>query len=162
MQIKTDDEQASQYLFTADYIESVGYKQYEISNFALDGFQSRHNNRYWKCMEYIGIGPSAHSFYKGKRFYCGRSFEDFYSDNLIPDGMGGDREEYIMLRLRLVEGLDIKEYEALYGKLPESFYKKCSMFQKSGHIIIDSGKVRLTKEGFLLSNTVISDLLICL
>ena len=74
--LSDDDIQADLYLNAVTELEKLGYEQYEISNFAKPGFEGRHNINYWKCGEYIGIGPSAHSFFDGKRFYYGRSMQD--------------------------------------------------------------------------------------
>ena len=63
-----EDVSADMYLKMCSLLESKGFAQYEVSNFAKKGFESRHNTRYWKCMDYLGIGPSAHSCYNGKRF----------------------------------------------------------------------------------------------
>lgn len=101
LNLPSDDEQAELYLYTVELLEQYGYMQYEISNFAKKGFESRHNSSYWECGEYIGIGPSAHSFFNGKRFFYDRSIENFKANKIINDGEGGTAEEYIMLSLRL-------------------------------------------------------------
>jgi oxygen-independent coproporphyrinogen-3 oxidase len=156
----SDDEQAEQYLFVCDYLESLGYNQYEISNFSKAGYESRHNSKYWKCEEYIGIGPSAYSFYNGERFYYNRSFQNFYSKKIVKDGIGGDKEEFIMLNLRLKRGLIFKEYEERYKeKLPERFFTKAKLFEKAGYLFMDKNKVALTKKGYLVSNSIISELI---
>lgn len=94
-----------------DSLEALGYRQYEISNFSKPGKESRHNLKYWRCEEYLGIGPAAHSFLNGKRFYTPRSFSDFYEGKTKEDGSGGTPEEYIMLALRLCEGIQFRAYE---------------------------------------------------
>ena len=63
------DLQADIYLRAVDRLESLGYRQYEISNFARPGFESRHNLKYWLLEPYLGVGPSAHSCLDGRRFY---------------------------------------------------------------------------------------------
>ena len=73
-----DEEKVSDfYLLACEELEKRGFMQYEISNFAKDGKRSFHNTRYWLDDEYIGIGPSAHSFMEGRRFYFDRSIKDF-------------------------------------------------------------------------------------
>ncbi|MGN0448216.1 MAG: radical SAM family heme chaperone HemW [Acutalibacteraceae bacterium] len=149
------------YLFTAEYLKSHGFSHYEISNFALPGYESRHNLKYWHCEEYLGIGPSAHSFLNGRRFYFSRDFEKFITDPTpIFDGEGGDEEEYIMLRLRLSEGLTQEDYKKRFGKsIPEKIIKKAVMLQKHGLINLSDEGISLTETGFLLSNSIISQLL---
>lgn len=156
-----EDETAQLYLHTVQRLKEKGFLQYEISNFALTGFESRHNMRYWKCEEYIGIGPSAHSFYKGKRFYYPRSFDSFIEGKEpIDDGEGGDNQEYIMLSLRLSRGLDFGKYEERYGSaLPCSFIKKAEKFAGMGLLELNAEKLSLNEKGFLLSNTIIGELL---
>ena len=156
-----EDTVADMYLHTSRRLREEGFIHYEISNFALEGFRSRHNTKYWQCEEYIGIGPSAHSFYKGKRFYYSRSFDDFLSGKApISDGEGGSEEEYIMLALRLREGLDGKKFTEKYGKaLDEAIFDKAEKYKKAGLVKTEGERIFLTSEGFLVSNSIISDLL---
>ncbi len=156
-----EDTVADMYLHTSERLEREGFIHYEISNFALEGFYSRHNTKYWQCEEYIGIGPSAHSFYEGKRFFYSRSFGDFLSGKEpIADGEGGSEEEYIMLALRLEEGLDGKKFRERYGKdIDKSFFLKAEKYEKNGLLKTEGDRISLTPEGFLLSNSILADLL---
>ena len=141
LNMPSDDEQAEMYMYVSEYLESIGYSQYEISNYSLEGFESRHNTKYWRCEEYIGIGPSAHSFYNGERFYYNRSFEEFYNDKTNFDCIGGTEEEFIMLNLRLKRGLIFKEYEERYNKnFPEEIIKKAKILEKAGLLTVDKEK----------------------
>ena len=100
----SEDDVCDMYLHTVDRLEKAGFIQYEISNFAKKGFESRHNTKYWKAKEYLGIGPSAHSFIDSKRFFYKRNFSAFIDgDDVIFDDLGGGEEEYVMLALRLKE-----------------------------------------------------------
>ena len=159
--IADEDKVAEMYLHTSKRLSSAGYKHYEISNFAKEGKESRHNNRYWKGENYIGIGPSAHSFFDGKRFYYSRSFDEFIGGaEPIDDGLGGDSEEYIMLRLRLKEGLNFEQYQKKFGKkIEENKIENMKKYVKAGLAVIDDEGIRLTPEGFLLSNTIIAEML---
>lgn len=161
LDLPDEDAVAEMYLHTSERLEKEGFIHYEISNFALEGFHSRHNTKYWQCEEYIGIGPSAHSYYNGKRFYYSRSFEDFLSvKDPVFDGEGGSEEEYIMLSLRLKEGLDGKRFKERYGReIDESVFLKAKKYEKNGLLKIDEERIYLTKEGFLLSNSIIADLI---
>lgn len=156
-----EDTAAEMYLHTSKRLTAAGYLHYEISNFAKPGMESRHNTGYWKGKDYLGIGPSAHSFIKGKRFYYERNFDSFISGALpIPDGTGGDKDEYIMLRLRLSEGLDFGEYEKKYGeKIPEEKKDRMKKYMKAGLLSITDKKIALTPEGYLLSNSIIGEFL---
>ena len=154
-----EDIVSEMYIHTSKCLSTAGYKHYEISNFAKEGKESRHNTRYWLGEDYIGIGPSAHSFLGGKRFYYDRDFSSFISGaEPIFDGFGGDKDEYIMLRLRLAEGLNLEEYENKYKeKFDEAIIEKMKKYQKAGLLHIDDKEIRLTPNGFLLSNAIIGE-----
>ncbi len=154
-----EDTQADIYLNAVSILDKLGYKQYEISNFSKQGFESRHNTNYWKCGEYIGIGPSAHSFFEGKRFYYERSIDDFKNDKTVFDCYGGSEEEFIMLSLRLKSGLNFEEYKNKFGKdIPEKTLKKIQKYCKYGFMELNDKNACFTPKGFLVSNTILSDL----
>ncbi len=155
-----DDAQAAIYEDAVSYLNRLGYQQYEISNFSLPGYESRHNLKYWHDEEYLGIGPSAHSFIDGKRFYYDNSFEGFYDGRIIDEGCGGDEEEYIMLALRLKEGLVFNEYEKRFGKkVSDKMLTAAERLASSGLVKICPSSLSLTVKGFLVSNSVIAYLL---
>lgn len=156
-----DDFTADLYLQMCETLESNGLMQYEISNFSKSGFESRHNLKYWHCEEYLGLGPSAHSFLDGKRFYFDRDFESFMKGNPpIQDGFGGDFTEYAMLNLRLVEGLnENKVFERFGHNIPKSLYEKSKIFIDNGYMIANESGLALTRKGFLLSNSILSEIL---
>ena len=159
-----DDMQSEQYLFMCNFLQKKGYTHYEISNFCKTGKESRHNLKYWHCEEYLGLGPSAHSFLDGKRFYYQRNLKDFINGTTpVADGTGGDLNEYIMLALRLKEGISVKAIEEKFSiKLPNSIFKKCKLFEKGNLLKYENGNISLTESGMLVSNTVISELLECI
>ncbi len=156
-----EDETSELYLEAVNALENAGFVQYEISNFSKEGFESKHNLKYWRCEEYLGIGAAAHSFADGKRFYYERSIADFIDGKPpVDDGDGGDEEEYIMLTLRLTEGLNFAGFESRFGKkFPEGIIREAKLLENHGLLTVDSKKISLTKQGFLLSNAVICRLL---
>lgn len=159
-----EDTQAQLYLKACCLLEKSGFKQYEISNFSKEGFESRHNLKYWRFENYIGIGPAAHSFIDGKRFFYSRSFEKFKNNIIEKDIDGSDAETYIMLKLRLTEGLDFSKLKEEFGISPsQDFFKKAEQFQKAGFCKLTfNGEhitLSLTQKGFLLSNSIIIELL---
>lgn len=160
LSLPDDDFCCDLYLETVSLLEKHGFLQYEISNFAKDNLVSRHNLKYWNCEEYIGIGPSAHSFFGGERFYFDRDFDAFMNGNSpLSDGRGGDFSEYAMLRLRLREGLKNSDTINRFGHtIPSAVYQNAERIPKN-LLICDGEKIALTPEGFLLSNTIISELL---
>lgn len=161
LNLPDDDTEADMYLEACNALEECGYMQYEISNFAKPGFESRHNNRYWNCDEYLGFGPSAHSYIDGRRFYYPRGLDDYIKgENELDESDGGSLEEYIMLRLRLKDGLHESEMMRRYNT-DFSFFnkKKFESFLKAGFIEKGDGMFNLTKKGFLVSNSVIAELI---
>lgn len=150
--VKEPDEEkyAKFYLKAVKELEKCGFSQYEISNF---GKPSLHNLHYWHDEEYLGIGPSAHSFINGKRFYFGKSIDTFCLGNVwdltIYEGPGGDKEEKLMLALRLKEGVNTK-------LLPR---EKMERAIKNGYGEISHNRFSFTPKGFLISNALISDFL---
>ena len=155
-----EDAVCDMYLQTCERLRESGFEHYEISNFARPGFQSRHNNKYWLCGEYLGLGPSAHSFLGGKRFFYKSDLASFLkSEPPVFDCEGGTKEEFIMLALRLSRGLVFAEYENRFGeKFSEEKLRQAEKLQEYGLLKIDEKKISLTEKGFLLSNSIIAKL----
>lgn len=156
-----EDLTADLYLQMCEILEKGGIMQYEISNFAKSGFESRHNLKYWHCEEYLGLGPSAHSFIDGKRFYFDRDFQSFMNGDFpIQDGLGGDFTEYAMLNLRLTEGLNEDKVINRFGhSIPDEIYEKSKIFIDNGYMQKTGNSLSLTRKGFLISNTILSEIL---
>lgn len=156
-----DDTQAELYELASALLRERGYRQYEISNFARPGFESRHNLKYWSCEEYLGFGPSAHSFYKDRRFFYPRDLEGFIaSPHTEEDGEGGGGEEYAMLRLRLADGLTYSGWQTRFGsELPQDYITRALPLAQAGLLVVDQTGIRLTPKGFLVSNEIIGRLL---
>lgn len=157
-----DDGMADLYTYCVTALKKIGFAQYEISNFAHPGKESRHNLKYWHCEEYLGFGPSAHSFYQGKRFYYPRSLETFLTgENPIPDGTGGDFEEFAMLNLRLREGVLLAECQKRFENGTEKFLRmQANVKNCPPHLLSsDRNHIALTTDGFAVSNAVILTLL---
>lgn len=162
LSLPDEDAVCDMYLQMCEIFEKKGVNQYEVSNFAVKGMESKHNLKYWRCEEYLGIGPSAHSFMNGKRFFYPRDTEKFImSPETVSDGDGGDFEEYAMLALRLKAGLKEKETLKRFGfGIPKRIYKTAERFQKLELLNITEESISFTPNGFLLSNTVISELIL--
>ena len=165
-----DDTQADMYLSAVEILQQYGYRQYEISNFCKKGNVSRHNLKYWTGGEYLGFGPDASSDFGGKRFSIIRDIHG-YIDGILQGGAVlrevqemPPREragEYIMLRLRTAVGVDPKEYENRF-LLPFAPLEKALVQLRERRLAAKTfdGRWRLTPEGYLLSNSIISDLLL--
>ncbi|WRS26742.1 radical SAM family heme chaperone HemW [Oscillospiraceae bacterium MB08-C2-2] len=159
-----EDQTAQLYLDCCEGLEAQGFGRYEISNFARNGLVAKHNLKYWECVPYLGIGPGAHSFMNGQRFYFGRDLQGFLQA-LNPwalttaDGTGGDWEEYAMLRLRLASGLDLAELERLYAMDTQPILKRAEPLIQAGLVTCENRRLALTHAGCLLSNAITTKLL---
>jgi len=169
LDLPDEDMETAMYHLMIERLKAYGYEQYEISNFARDGFYSRHNTRYWLGQDYLGLGVSAHSYMNGERFYNEDSLDEYMSavnEGRTPvcerDKIEGDEliEEYIMLRLRLKAGLDPADFENRFGISFEPLMKRCEPFIEKGLMQKNSKYIRLTPDGFLVSNYIISDLIL--
>lgn len=159
--LPNEDEQADLYLYAVQSLEALGYRQYEISNFAFPSFESKHNTLYWHCGEYLGLGPSAHSFYQGRRFYYPRDMQRFLANDVIQDGCGGDESEYIMLALRLKEGFVFSDFSRRFQKpVAPRILQKIRIYAQAGYMELDNKHACFTPKGFLVSNTILSDILL--
>ena len=159
-----EDEVADMYLTTAYTLEKAGYKKYEISNFSKEGRESRHNLRYWLRDEYLGFGPAAFSYFGGERFS--------YAPNIVSFAEGvfevGEREkidvgeamtEYVMLRMRLKRGVELADFKKRFGKDFLEVYPALYDYEKSGHVEINDSICRFSDKGFLVSNSILSEIL---
>ena len=165
-----DDTQADMYLSAVEILQQYGYRQYEISNFCKKGNVSRHNLKYWTGGEYLGFGPDASSDFGGKRFSIIRDVHG-YIDGILQGGSVlrelqeiPSREragEYLMLRLRTASGVEPREYENRF-LLPFAPIEKALTELQERRLATKTfdGRWRLTPEGYLLSNSIISDLLL--
>ncbi len=159
LHIPDADQSADLYLLAVNLLAEKGFKQYEISNFCKDGFSSLHNLKYWHCKEYIGVGPSAHGFLDGKRYYYSRNIDKFINDpSPISEGVADKKQEYIMLRLRLKEGVKYSELKNLSFDVT-ALKEKIALFKKHGLINDTDDGFSLTPNGFLVSNSIILDLM---
>ena len=165
-----DDTQADMYLAAVAILRDRGYRQYEISNFCRKGHMSRHNLKYWTGEEYLGFGPNASSDFGGWRFTTLGDLHAYIESVMQGDPLLSESQqiptreragEYLMMRLRTVAGLDPQEYEARYllpfGPLEKALlrYREQGLASKTF-----DGRWHLTANGFLISNTIISDLLL--
>lgn len=161
-----EDELADRYLAVADAAQAAGYRQYEISNFAQPGRESRHNLKYWDQRPYLGIGPSAHSYLNGRRWYYPRDLRGFLQGaQPLPESTtptpaaDSSPEEYLMLRLRLTQGILEKDFLARFGQPLPAVWRKRARALPPSLIVEDPEGIRLTRSGFLVSNAIIARLL---
>ena len=160
--IQGEDVEREMYFGACEKLEENGFLQYEISNFAKAQFQSRHNLKYWKGEEYFGIGASAHSYVDGVRFSSPRSITQFCENPILREneetiGFFDRALEYIMLSLRLCEGINLKKLEKEFSLTPTPEYRKLEENLIKNNLLLKNGEnVSLTREGFFVSNAVIA------
>ena len=158
-----DDAQADMYLWTVDYLAKQGYAQYEISNFARPGFESRHNLKYWRLEEYAGFGPGAHSDLGGVRFAYERDLDAYIAGELRLSEMERipplDRDlEYIMLSLRTVQGIDSGYFERQFRQRFRPMEELLTQYEAHGLAARTERGWHLTPRGFFVSNAIIVSL----
>lgn len=166
-----DDEVCRMAEICNDYLENNGLHRYEISNYAKFGMESRHNLKYWNREEYISFGPSASSFYKGRRYtYCHdiNGYIDFCNDVKTEKEILCEEEfpskseaeaEYLMLALRLVRGVDKAEYKRRFNKDFDTEYGNAVLPFVKGGFMQDGDNIRFTPKGFNVSNTILAEIL---
>lgn len=160
-----EEETREMYLLGARLLEQNGLLQYEISNFARKGYESRHNLKYWNSEEYLGLGPAAYSDLFGERFGNSRDLAAFLSgEDVTAERETPSREErlqeYVMLRLRLAEGIVEEDFSARFGvRFADRFADGLSPYLSRGLLLRTDKGYALSREGMLLSNAILSDLL---
>ena len=145
---------------TADY----GMEHYEISNFALPGYRSAHNSAYWNLTPYLGLGPSAHSFTQGVRSFNPNSVKEYIAnplgrtiEHLTP---GEHIDEYLLIRLRTLEGLDLETFRKLFGaRETEQLLKRAAADIRNGRLEVSENRLRIPQKHWLVSDPIIVDLM---
>lgn len=158
-----DEAQADMYLYAVEYLRQNGYEQYEISNFARPGHASRHNLKYWTLGEYAGFGPGAYSDFGGVRYGYIRDLDRYIAGELVLAESEhipvSEREmEYIMLRLRTTEGMNIREFENRFRRRFDPLGARLEVYAGHGLAQRTEQGWRLTPRGFLVSNQIIGEL----
>ena len=158
-----DFQEALLYDFISDKLTGAGYNHYEVSNYALPGFESRHNIKYWDYIDCVGFGPSAHSLFKGSRWNNTRNiitYNKLLQENLLPREnvkvltVTEMQNEFIMCGLR-GQGVDLNKYKILFGEDFSSVFKdKIGYYTGFGTAEITNERFRLTRKGYLLADEI--------
>ena len=170
----SDNTLSDRYRTTIAYLEEQGYEHYEISSFALPGYRSKHNQAYWRHENYIGFGPSAHSFWKEedgrkKRWSNTKSLKKYEAWPADPDSLLDQEEflsqddytgEYVMLRLRTSDGINLIEMKQTCGA--EFDIETVSHLTAQGWIEHIGNTIRLTEQGKPVCNTITQHLLMAI
>ena len=164
-ELLSDDETGELYEGVVAYLKEKGYSRYEVSNFCLPGFESKHNLNYWKRGEYIGCGVSASSFMDGRRFTNTFKIDEYMnavifnkSPEISSDVIEGDdaKFEYIMLGLRTKYGVDVEKFNKEFGADFMSEYKT-ALNKNKPYLEIVGNVVRIKDEYLYVQNGIITE-----
>ena len=158
------DEETSflMYQMIMEKLPEYGFQQYEISNFARQGYQSEHNKTYWHYDDYIGVGQSAagkenHVRYENtsamKKYLAGE-----YVGERIPLSLEDERFEAVMMGLRLLEGIDLEKYAEKYGcDLTEHYPEAVEKQMQKGNLLLEDGHLKMSQQGIYVMNDILID-----
>ena len=168
--IPDEDTERKMYADTETILSLRGYHRYEISNYALPGYECRHNARYWRGGDYLGLGLGASSLMDGVRWKNTDSMEEYLAASSRPKEILRDVEtlsvrsrieEFMFLGLRMTEGVTAAEFEKRFGlKMEEVYGGAIDKLADEGMLTDDGGRIRLTHRGVDVSNAVLAEFLI--
>ena len=169
--LPNDYEEYEMYTYLCYELSKHGYEQYEISNFSKKGARCVHNLKYWLSQEYIGFGPSAHSYFNGKRYFYKDDIESYIkslecvdkcpqrhcdNDTALKEN---SLDEYVMLKMRLKDGINEIEFKNRFGLSFTEEYPSILNYIKDGYIEHKDGSYSFTPKGFFVSNYILSQIL---
>jgi oxygen-independent coproporphyrinogen-3 oxidase len=159
------DEDAEYEMYTSSVkkLLGCGFERYEISNFAKDGYFSRHNLKYWQREDYLGMGVSAHSCIGNLRFFESDNMENYSEKHReITCETISEHDilcEKIMLGMRLGRGVDFNELAQIHGKKALEYRNALKKFEKDGYVYENQGSLSFTDKGMYISNYILSEIL---
>lgn len=166
--LPSDDEQADMYSYAAEMLERYGYKQYEISNFAAPGYESRHNLKYWSMDDYMSFGPGAHSCIGSVRYSYVKDLKEYIQGVMRGGSIVDEYQvidsmeksvEYLMLGMRTARGISKYDYHVRCQSDWRPIEQVLQAFQEKGWAELTEDRWHFTVPGFLISNTLIGILL---
>ena len=170
LDLPSEEDERKMYEIGRDFLESKGYHQYEISNYAKDNKECFHNKIYWECKEYIGVGVSSSSYIDGKRIKNIDNIKEYIknineNNSIIDEELENTEkdkiEEFMFMGLRMIKGIEEKEFEIRFKKKVDELYKEViKKHIKNGLLIRENGRIFLSKKGIELSNMVMSDMIL--
>lgn len=170
LDLPDEDTEYQMYEDTAEILEGYGYRQYEISNYAKQGYMCRHNAGYWQRREYLGFGLGASSLYGGMRFSNTHQMQEYLKESRNPDQIRKDVtvlsrneqiEEFMFLGLRMTEGISEKKFEENFDvRLMDVYGDILQKYEETGFMEHIETKWRLTRKGIHVSNHILADFLL--
>lgn len=168
--IPTEDDEREMYNLILEVLSKKGYHKYEISNYAKENKECKHNLVYWDTKQWIGVGSAAASFIHGKRLKNFTFIEDYIEaikstkstyEEIIENTKNDNMEEFMFMGLRKVKGIEVDDFEKRFNtSLDEIYGAVINKYIVSGLLIREGGKIYLSKEGIEVSNIVMSDFLL--
>jgi len=157
-----DDVQADQYQFICDYLRKANYNHYEVSNFALKGYESKHNLIYWQAKEYAAVGPGASGYENGIRYKISDSLTSYCKGEIKKENEvldDNDKEyEYIILSLRLNTGLSFEEFKKRFKKdFLETYKDVVSKLLKNDLVVIEQDHLKVKEDKMFILNQVLQE-----
>ncbi|WP_054199419.1 radical SAM family heme chaperone HemW [Clostridium baratii] len=170
LNVPNEDDERRMYEITKEILEDNNYKQYEISNYAKEGRECRHNKVYWELDEYIGVGVSASSFIDEKRIKNIDNIKEYIerinsnidvSESIVANSLKEDMEEFMFLGLRMIEGVSIDKFKDKFSKDINDVYGEIiNKNKKLGLLDEKNGRIYLTDKGIEVSNWVMSEFIL--
>ena len=170
LDLPDEDTEYQMYEDTAEILERYGYRQYEISNYAKQGYMCRHNAGYWQRREYLGFGLGASSLYGGMRFSNTHQMQEYLKESRNPDQIRKDVtvlsrneqiEEFMFLGLRMTECISEKKFEENFDvRLMDVYGDILQKYEETGFMEHIETKWRLTRKGIHVSNHILADFLL--
>ena len=158
-----EEQSEADYALVEQVLQGAGYEQYEVSNYARSGYRAKHNSAYWRGIEYLGIGPGAHSFSGDDRRWLTSSVRDYAEGRIEFENetltTTDHLNEYIMTSLRCVEGIDLDYIATRYGSVEvERIMQASSSWLQSGVLQHSGSRLAIPTSKFMLSDAVIESL----
>jgi oxygen-independent coproporphyrinogen-3 oxidase len=170
LKIPDEEEERDMYNCAIKILNSNGFKQYEISNFAKKDYECKHNIVYWELKDYIGCGAASHSYVDGVRYRNEENIEK-YIDKInnenssvlerVINSLEDNMEEFMFMGLRMLKGIDEAEFEKRFHKNIDAVYSEViNKHLKNGLLLRENGRIYLSHKGIELSNMVMSDFIL--
>jgi len=161
-----EDYAAEQYEILIESLTAQGFEQYEVSNFAKNGKYALHNSAYWKNEEYLGVGPSAHSYNRFSRqsnISNNSKYIDTVASHKVPFsletlGVSDKANDYLLCGLRTIWGIDTKKISQIVGEIPQTFWDALDILKNQNLVVQSGNSIKITSKGRIFSDRIASDL----
>lgn len=170
LKLPTEEEERKMYHLAKKILEENGFNQYEISNYAKEGKECRHNLAYWNMDNWIGVGSAAASYINGKRIKNISSVEEYINsinekgeavEEIINNSKNDNMEEFMFMGLRKINGIDENEFKNRFSMNINDVYGEIlNKYIDEGLLIRDSGRIFLSEKGIEISNVIMADFLL--